>query len=180
MVCSAFPSFHFHLSIFQWVERKKLVCDHAYLHARTSPTVRNASYQENRRHIVVIENTLQVFVFPSCSQQQGKGELPTEQPSCAMLRPPIAPFSIQGGGRCCWGDKSPTELCSRAARGVSLLPGLPARDPGLPEEAHGLRLCAAEHHHRLHGSYVCSFAFWPWEAGSSTGDVSQISPQKLG
>ncbi|KAM7110500.1 tetraspanin-32 isoform 3-T3 [Ciconia maguari] len=29
--------------------------------------------------------------------------------------------------------------------------GLPARDPGLPEEAHGLCLHAPGHHHRLHG-----------------------------
>ena len=169
MLCLPFPSFHFPLSIFQWVERKRLVYDHTDLCAHTSPMVQNAPSQENRRHIVVTENIPQVFVCPSCSMEQEKREMSVEQLSCAVLHPPLASISIWNDGKCCWGDNHPPSSCCRAARGVSLLPGLPARDPGLPKEAHGLRLHAPGRHHRFDGSYVCSFAFWPQEAGSNGG-----------
>lgn len=87
--------------------------DHAYLCTYMATTVQRASYQENCGHIVETENIPQMFVFPSCSKQQ-KGEWPTEEPSCAMLHPPLA-----GGGQCCWGDKTP-HFAAAVLQGVSL------------------------------------------------------------
>lgn len=75
------------------------------------------------------------------------------QPRDAACPPSLV--SNWGPGSAAGGTKPPTSCC-QAVRSVSLLPGLPARDPGLPEEAHGLCLRTAGYLHRLHGSYVCS------------------------
>lgn len=92
MVCSAFPSFHFPLSVFQWVERKKLLHDHTYLCAHTSPTVRNASYQENCRRIVVIENTADVFLPKLQQAAEKKESCPRSSPAVQCCVPPLPPF----------------------------------------------------------------------------------------
>lgn len=114
MVCSAFPSFHFPLSVFQWVERKKLLHDHTYLCARTSPTVQNASSQENRRRIVVIENTADVCLPKLQQAAEKKESCPRSSPAVQCCVPPLPPF-LFGVVAALLGGRSPPPPPPRAA-----------------------------------------------------------------
>lgn len=135
------------------------MCDHTYLCAHISSPAGSASHRENHRRIVVAENILQVFIFSK------KESWPQSSPAVQCCSPLLPPFLSGVVASAAVGTKPATELLP-CCKGCLSPPGLPARDPGLPEEAHGFRLHAAGHRHRLHGSYVCSFTFWPREAGS--------------
>lgn len=118
MVYSAFPSFHFPLSFFQWVERKKLLHDHTYLCVRTFPTVQNASYQENHRRIVVIENTADVCLPKLQQAAEKKESCPQSSPAVQCCAPPLPPF-LFGVVAALLGGQSPPRAAA-VLQGVSV------------------------------------------------------------